>query len=299
MIRRLLKNYPAKVDFLIIGVQKGGTSALHHYLKLHPQLVPPEQTKELQFFLGDDKRVEWYHRQFPVMRYGNRLCYESTPDYICGYHFLEKIARYKFRYSPRMKLIVLFRNPVERAYSQWNMTRTFIAAVNDPTNANGLELKRFNPGAFELYRTMDGLPSFEQCFDAFIDVFDRLTPVDDLRQLNRCRQINEIPSQFFTRGLYIFQLNALRELFPREDILLLESTELRNHTMATLERTTNFLNISPFAWPESKIRVRHLVSDYRHPLDVKTAKQIGSFYLPYNDALSAVAEINNDGWNSF
>ncbi len=280
------------MDFLIAGIQKGGTSALHNYLKLHPQLVPPERIKELHFFYGDNKSVNWYHRQFPKLCYRNMLCYESTPDYICGYHFMEYIAQYKAKYSQKLKLILIFRDPVSRAYSQWNMTKHFIDVVNDPQNEEGRTLRKYNPQAFDLYRAMETLPSFERCFEDFFNRFEKISPVDDLRQLNLGGQINYIPGQFFLRGLYVFTLNALLDFFRREELLILESTELKFNTSETLDRVVRFLNISPYQWPESEISVPHHVSCYRNSIDTETENRIKSFYAPFNEKFFELTKKN-------
>lgn len=110
----------ARVSFLIAGVQKGGTTALFRYLEaLGPVAMAP--VKETHFF-DDEKSVDWaapdyaaYHAQFPA--FDGRPRGEATPIYIYWPHSLARIARY----NPAMKLILLFRDPVERAWSQWNL----------------------------------------------------------------------------------------------------------------------------------------------------------------------------------
>ncbi|MBN1831478.1 MAG: sulfotransferase domain-containing protein [Deltaproteobacteria bacterium] len=288
----MIETYPSRVDFLIPGVQKGGTTALHAYLALHPQLVPPEGMKELQFFSGSDKNVDWYHRQFPQISYQEKLCYESTPDYICGYNFIADIAKYKARYSPKLKLILIFRAPEKRAYSQWNMTRHLIKELRDPNNKKGWTLKELNPYAYDLFSSMAALPSFERCFEIFLDSFEEITPVKDLRQLNEGGLINEIPGQFFVRGLYFFALKALFEFFHSEDLLILESTELENNTIETLDKVVRFLDISPYEWPEPEISVPRHVSIYEKSIDPNTENRIKSFYAPYNQAFFALAKKN-------
>jgi hypothetical protein len=112
----------ARVGFLIAGVQKGGTTALFDYLSAHPSLnMAP--AKEVHFF--DDDSLDWsapdydaYHAAFPER--GGLLWGEATPVYLYWPGVLERIAAY----NPAMQLIVLFRDPVERAWSQWKMEST-------------------------------------------------------------------------------------------------------------------------------------------------------------------------------
>ncbi len=104
-------------------MQKGGTTALFDYLKDHPDLaMAPE--KEVHFF-DDEASVDWarpdyaaYHARFDPDRPGLRG--EATPIYIYWPGSIERIARY----NPRAKLILLFRDPVERAWSHWRMERS-------------------------------------------------------------------------------------------------------------------------------------------------------------------------------
>ena len=109
-----------KVGFLIGGVQKGGTTALFRYLQDIPSLSLAS-VKEAHFF-DDETTVDWtapdyapYHALFDP--FDGRPRGEATPIYLYWPNCLERIARY----NPAMKLVFLFRDPVERAWSQWKM----------------------------------------------------------------------------------------------------------------------------------------------------------------------------------
>lgn len=112
---------PPPVRFLGIGAQKAGTTALHHYLGAHPDIEMPAARKELHFF--DDEGVDWrrpdygaYHGWFgdPGKVWG-----EVTPIYMFWPPALERIRAY----NPDVRLIILLRDPVERAWSGWRMHR--------------------------------------------------------------------------------------------------------------------------------------------------------------------------------
>jgi len=109
-----------KVDFLIAGVQKGGTTALHNYLTQNPFIFMPSK-KELHFF--DDETIKWnevdytdYHSNFDGACLNQKMG-EATPIYTFWPHALERIAIY----NKDIKLIICLRNPTERAYSAWSM----------------------------------------------------------------------------------------------------------------------------------------------------------------------------------
>lgn len=109
-----------KVNFLIAGVQKGGTTALYKMLRQHPDIFLPDQ-KEVHFF--DNEGIDWslpnyniYHEFFSNAE-NHQIMGEATPIYMFWKNSLKRIHAY----NPNMKLIVSLRNPAERAYSHWKM----------------------------------------------------------------------------------------------------------------------------------------------------------------------------------
>ena len=124
-------------DFVIIGAQKGGTSFLYYLLTLHP-LVEPAARKELHFFDQPehfDNGAEWYRRCFPRLssKDGQRsITGEATPYYL----FDPPVAKRMAEIVPKARLIALLRNPIDRAYSHYQMQvkrgtepRTFEEAI--------------------------------------------------------------------------------------------------------------------------------------------------------------------------
>ena len=105
-----------RVDFLIAGVQKGGTFSLYRLLERHPE-ISLSKSKEVHFFddegsIGLAPRYGQYHRNFPRWRQG-QVRGEATPIYIYWPEALERIRAY----NPDIKLILLLRDPIERTYS--------------------------------------------------------------------------------------------------------------------------------------------------------------------------------------
>jgi hypothetical protein len=109
-------------DFVIIGAQKGGTSFLYYLLTRHP-LVEPAARKELHFFDQPehfDNGAEWYRRCFPRVgsKDGQRsITGEATPYYLFDPPVAERMAKI----VPKTQLIALLRNPIDRAYSHYQM----------------------------------------------------------------------------------------------------------------------------------------------------------------------------------
>lgn len=100
-------------EFLGLGTQKGGTTTLQRLLEQHPQVYLPPR-KELHYFsLHYGEGEAWYRQQFAEARTDQR-CGEITP-----YYLFHPMAPQRIKaLLPEAKLIVLLRDPVERALSQ-------------------------------------------------------------------------------------------------------------------------------------------------------------------------------------
>lgn len=101
-------------DFLVLGAQRCATSWLYFCLKDHPEIFMP-YIKEVGYFSSQhDKGVDWYKRYYKL-RAGEKAAGDVTPNYI----FHEKAAERIAAELPDAKLVVTFRNPAERAFSQY------------------------------------------------------------------------------------------------------------------------------------------------------------------------------------
>lgn len=122
-------------NFIIIGAQKGGTSSMFSYLKQHPQLQLPD-IKEIHFFDNNyQKGSTWYKSHFPLIIVKNKLTGEASPYYLFHPHVPQRVIQL----CPKVKLIVMLRNPADRAYSHYMMQNK---------------------------RKIDPLPTFEEAIDA-------------------------------------------------------------------------------------------------------------------------------------
>ncbi|WP_426050877.1 sulfotransferase domain-containing protein [Brevundimonas sp. SL161] len=210
-----------RVAFLIAGVQKGGTTALFDYLAEHPWLSLPA-CKEAHFF-DDETNVDWsapdytpYHALFENSRPGAILG-EATPIYVYWPNSLERIADY----NPAMGLILLFRDPVERAWSHWRME-----------TARGAETRDFSWCIREGRRR----------------VTQSVTPVGAHRV-----------HSYVERGFYGAQMTRVLHLFPRHQILCLRSDTLRDAPDHILRQVCDFLH-APYFTDVTK-RLSHVGND--------------------------------------
>jgi len=108
-------------NFLIVGAQKAGTTALHYYLDEHPDIFMSPK-KEVHFFDLDEnyaRGLKWYEKHFRK-HHKEHAVGESSPLYM----YLEKVPRRIAKTLPEVKLIFVLRDPVTRAYSHyWHAVR--------------------------------------------------------------------------------------------------------------------------------------------------------------------------------
>jgi len=103
-----------KIEVLIIGASRSGTTTLYEYLDRHPQICFSE-VKELHYFSFDDlyARGEKYYHEFIKHQTGNQVIVSSSTYLMIDRKAPERIARY----NPDMKIIAILREPVARAFS--------------------------------------------------------------------------------------------------------------------------------------------------------------------------------------
>jgi len=211
------------VSFICVGTQKGGTTSLHYYLKNHPQILLPSR-KELNYFVqgkyfGPVKRYLALRRTPGARAYDQLLETEPehlarvqeadqrddmikgevTPVYMYWHHTPKRIARY----NPKMKLIMLLRNPVERAFSHYKMRIRKDRETEDFWTALQLEPQRLK-----------------------------------MRHRGQHRGFS-----YTDRGFYCRQIDGLLKYFPKEQLLILKSDDLKKQTAETLNRICHFIGV--------------------------------------------------------
>lgn len=201
-----------KPDFLIIGAQKAGTSSLFHYLAQHPDIDLPSN-KELHFFdLQYENGIEWYSTLFPKKKFLSRqITGEATPYYL----FHPLVAERIHAHYPSIKLIVLLRNPIDRAYSQFQMERN-----------RGIEPEPNFMSAIELENER----------------------IADEKQQIMCGKIKSgdkfMNCSYLSRGLYGKQIALWLQYFSARQIFFIKSEDFFSDTNIHLERIQNFLGVS-------------------------------------------------------
>jgi hypothetical protein len=209
-------------SFLIVGAQRCGTTSLHRAIARHPGVVPPAMFKGVHYFdVKYGEGLDWYRGHFPVAlaarlsRAGGGagpITGEASPYYMFHPAVPERIARD----LPDAKLIVMLRDPVERAYSAY--THEFARGYEAETFVRALDLED------------DRLAGEEERLLA------------DPTYLSHAHQ-----HQAYTRrGHYADQLLRLRRFFPAERIHVLDSARFFARPEEEYERVLGFLGLPSF-----------------------------------------------------
>jgi Sulfotransferase domain len=199
-------------DFLVLGAQKAGTTALYEYLRRHPQISGPSW-KEVSFFDRHWARGEsWYRGNFPnVARTRGKHVGEASPSYVFHPLAPQRVQEV----VPEARLIVLVRNPVDRALSQYNHE---VALGREP------------------------LP-FEEALDA---EEERLRGEQERMAADPRYFSREWWSHTYkARGRYAEQFERWLAVFPREQLLVLPSDDLGSEPARAHAQVLEFLGASP------------------------------------------------------
>lgn len=236
-------------DFLVIGVMKGGTTSMFQYLAAHPQVRPPFR-KEIKFFdIHYTKGLNWYRAHFPLQfkMEDGAVTGEATPYYIFHPLAAQRVAKV----LPGAKLIVMLRNPVDRAYSHYSHMRRV-----------GRE-----PLSFE---------------DALASEPDRLAgEAEKIIADPNCSTFVHVHYSYLARGRYAEQLPRWFEHFPHEQVLILPSEGLTTAPAQVFQKALDFLGLN--AWQPRNFDIFKRGSYESMP--VKTREKLVDYFRPYNQQL--------------
>ncbi|MBW3601576.1 MAG: sulfotransferase domain-containing protein [Actinobacteria bacterium] len=255
-------------DFLVIGAKRGGTTSLYRNLVGHPDVLPLMPSRErikgphyfdTRYHLGHD----WYRSHFPtvVERRGREVVSgrrvvtgESSPYYLFHPH----AARRAHALVPSGKVVVLLRNPVDRAYSHWKE------------------------------RTHHGVETLG--FEAAIDA-----EPERLRGERERLLVDETYYSFahehfsyLAQGLYLEPLLAWLRRYPREQVLVVASEELYADLRAVLDRVTAFLGLAPHPFA----RTRHWNHQPAEPIAPATRARLTARVAEPNRRLAACLDLD-------
>lgn len=247
-LRLATNRYRQLPSTVIIGAQKAGTTQLYSYLIRHPRCFGG-YPKEIQYFSRfPDRSVGWYRSRFPFARRVAKvdgITIEATPAYMA----MPQALHHMRQVLPDARLVVLLRDPVDRAFSQYQHQKRRYRELRDfPTVVRSdMQQYKYVP-RLGLARSTEAL-TFKGCV---------------------------------VRGYYALQLELLWQEYPREQVLIVDSADLFDDTNAVCQRVFDFVGLDRFAVQPDKIYNR---GHYREKIDPAMAELLRDHYRPHDELL--------------
>lgn len=216
----LTANMRERPGFIIIGASRSGTTSLFKSLSLHPEVRRPRVNKGVRYFdLNYDRPWSWYRAHFPLKNLelpsiGHSREKSSITFEASGYYLFHPFAIQRLAMKlPKVKIVVMLRDPVERAYSGWKHERSRGYESQDFETALSLEDERLR-GEYERMRY-------------------------DSTYVSYCHHHLAHRS----RGEYATQLGRVFEVFPERQVHVIISEEFFERPAAEFLSLTTFLGL--------------------------------------------------------
>lgn len=264
-VRRWTRAARVLPRFFVIGAPRCGTTTLFHTLMQHPSILPPAR-KELAFFnLLFRQGLPWYRSRFPGAwerlkvraSTGAFATGDATPSYLFHPHAARRICQT----VPEAKLIVVLRDPVERAWSHYHWALEA-----------GYELLPFEEAVDREPERLDG-------------ELERMLADEDYLSFPRSYL------SYLTMGIYVDQLLAWREVFPEQQMLVLSSAELKREPDEVLTRTLGFLDLPPL----DRLQPQERNAGSHAPMHPETRARLKAFFRPHDERLRQLLG-RDPGW---
>jgi hypothetical protein len=255
-IQRNFKYFTSSIrilpSFIIVGAVRCGTTSLYYNICEH-SCVLPASYDEIGFFDSNyELGINWYKSMFPTKfkmkkiesKTGICITGEDTPFYFWDKKAIERIKKD----IPKIKLIVLLRNPIDRAYSNYHL---------------GVRL-----GSESL--------SFEDSIKKEIELLEKNNDFESDKIEKFLR-----PRSYIAKGLYYQQIKNWFDIFSKDQILILNTENLSVNPHQTLKQIFNFLNL-----PNEKIQniQNRKVGNYQK-MNENTREYLKKLFQPHNKKL--------------
>jgi hypothetical protein len=243
-------------DFLIIGAQKCGTTSLYNNLTRHLN-VRPAFVKEVRYFNNHfDKGINWYKAHYPSILYKFLINKLNGHDFITGegepsYLPNPIVPQRVFDLIPEVKLIVMLRNPVDRAYSHYN--------------------HRLHNGREKL--------SFEEVVK--LDK-EKLKNGWENLETGDYKRLGTMHYSYLPRGIYINQLKIWMDIFPKEQFLIIKAEDFFSDTATIFNKVLEFLNL-----PYSDLVTfkKSNTGKYKKKMSATMRQDLINYFYPFNQRL--------------
>jgi len=249
-------------DFLVIGAKRCGTTSLYQHLPEHP-CISKSPYDNMGFFNDNfHLGVNWYKSFFPTTftrnkiksKFGDFLAFDVTTKYMEE----ESTANNVYQTKPNMKIIIILRNPVDRAYSQYHLSVRQTAERRSFEDVVEENMNRLNKESHEHYE---------------------IKPKFSVKEDN-----------YLKKGLYALQLRYWLKIFPRENILIVSAEEFESNQQIIYNKIFEFLNISKFEVKNTKKMEK---GNYL-PMKSETRNLLLDYFRPHNHELFELINMEFD-----
>jgi hypothetical protein len=238
-----------KADFLVTGVMKGGTTILYDFITSHPEVNKATQ-KEIHYFsLNYEKGDKWYSDYFSE---NGNLNGEASPTYF-DLATSRTIPTMINRHNPNAKIIVILREPVERAISHYN----HLVKVNDNQKLQELGVERF----FNLPYT---------------------------EAITSSNEVSSLLFQVLNFSAYAQKLAIYRKEFG-ERLLVLKNEQLRSDPYSTMKLVFQFLGVAEDYVHEDFDKVKYSSGTTLQQVSAETQRKLSDFFASDVAAITAAS----------
>jgi hypothetical protein len=256
-------------NFMIIGAQRSGTTSLFNYLCQHPE-IHSSFPKEVNYFSNYfQKGINWYRSHFPLSSWKKKNEKHGKHKFITGeatpYYLFHPLAPQRAsRIVPNSQLIIVLRNPVERAYSHYQ---------------------------HEVRMGAETLP-FEEALNKEEERLDQ--EMKKLLDEENYRSFNYQHYSYLSRGIYIDQIQNWRKYFTPEAMLILASEEFFTKPSKMINRIMDFLGLS--SWQLNGENKKYNSLPYPK-MDPTIRKHLEAYFQPHNYRLYDYLNVDF-GWEN-
>ena len=219
-------------SFIIIGSTRSGTTSLYEYLENHPSVLPPIK-KETGFFnYAYSNNSNWYRMYFPTINEKEKaekvlnnsvLTGEATPSYLID----PRVPKRILSLLPKVKLITLLRNPIDRAISHYHLNVL-----------RGIEKLSFE----------EAIKNESERIKSSFENLENKNPKDENAISYFLRMLSFKPENYFKfsylySGCYYNHLKNWLDVFPREQIMVIQSEKFFENPKKIFEEVQGFLGL--------------------------------------------------------
>ncbi|MGA1868177.1 MAG: sulfotransferase family protein [bacterium] len=272
--------------FIIVGAMKSGSSSLMHHLRNHKKIHTP--SKELHFFNNDNnyrKGLNWYIKKILEKKNPEAEIFgEKTPSY----SYQKNVAERIYQNCPDSKIIWIFRNPVERTYSNYLHSFKQGKDLLCFEDAIKMEEKRIKSNIWYGYKTRS---IYHLQVERFLKFFPKeqmfFLLFDDLIKLYSSDHVlNEL---FGFLGISEEEFTFVKEfrnktILPRFPSLLFYSRKWGLYNFTIFRRLLKIINFY------------HKKPGYTK-MSLEIREELKNFFKPHNQKLGLLINKNLDKWN--